>query len=111
VVHYAQAGVQEYVICDRRTYRKKTTEEEIGYRLTQGHYQPITPDDDGRIWCETVGLWISLQDGHIVLEDGETGERLQTALELDQENQALSQENQALSQENQEMVALLARYQ
>jgi Uma2 family endonuclease/FtsZ-binding cell division protein ZapB len=124
VVHYARAGVQEYVICDRRTYRKQLTEEVLGYRLIGGHYQPITPDDEGRILCQTLGLWISLQAGQIILEDAQTGERLKTAQELSQENQELSQENQELSQENQElsqenqelsqenqeMTALLARY-
>jgi Uma2 family endonuclease/FtsZ-binding cell division protein ZapB len=130
-VHYAQAGVQEYVICDRRTYRKQLTEEVLGYRLRGNHYQPITPDEDGRILCQTLGVWISLQSGQIVLEDAETGERLKTSQELaeeveelsqenqelsqenqelSQENQELSQENQELSQENQDMTALLARY-
>lgn len=65
--------------------------------------QPITPDEEGRILCETVGLWISLREGRIVLEDAETGERLKTSQEL-------AQENQELVQENQDMAALLARY-
>jgi Uma2 family endonuclease len=110
VLHYAAAGVQEYVICDRRRYRKQILEEVLGYRLRNGQYQPISPDDEGRILCQTVGLWMSLQDGQIVLEDADTGERLKTSLELSQENQELSQENQELSQENQDMAALLDRY-
>jgi Uma2 family endonuclease len=103
VMEYAIAGVQEYVICDRRRVRKQLVEEVLGYRLKGSHYQPISPDEEGRILCQTVGLWISLREGQIVLEDAETGERLKTSQEL-------AQENQEMAQENQEMAALLARY-
>jgi hypothetical protein len=96
VMQYAQAGVEEYVIVDRRTYRKQTVDEVLGYRLVGCAYQPVSPDDEGRILCQTVGLWMSLQDGHLVLEDVQTGERLKTSEEL--------------AAENQELIALLARY-
>ncbi|NJP08700.1 MAG: Uma2 family endonuclease [Leptolyngbyaceae cyanobacterium RU_5_1] len=96
VVHYARAGVQEYVILDRRTYRKQVRDEVLGYRLVNGHSQPITTDEEGRILCETVQLWISLQDGQLVMEDSQTGERLKTSLELERDNQ--------------DMAAMLARY-
>lgn len=104
VVQYAQAGVQEYAIIDRRRYRKQVLDEVLGYRLVGNHYQPITPDEEGRILCQTVGLWISLQDGQLVMEDIQTGERLKTSLELEAANQALEQQAA-------EMAALLARYQ
>lgn len=110
VVQYAQAGVQEYVILDRRRYRKQTLDEVLGYRLVDGHYQPLTPDDDGRILCQTIGVWISLQE-QLVMEDAETGKRLMTSLELEAANQALEAANQALEQQASEMAALLARYQ
>lgn len=132
VVEYAQAMVQEYIIVDRRTYRKQVLDEVLGYRLVGGHYQPITPDQEGRILCETVGLWIGLQDGRLIMEDAQTGQRLKTSVELAAENQELAAENQELAAENQElatenqelatakelaqqqaadMAALLARYQ
>ncbi|HBB35861.1 MAG TPA: hypothetical protein DDZ80_02825 [Cyanobacteria bacterium UBA8803] len=85
VLHYAQAQVQEYLIVDRRKYRGQILEEVIGYRLVApGSYQPITPDDEGRIISDVTGLWISLQEGRLVLEDAQTGERLLTAYELAQ---------------------------
>lgn len=56
VVEYAKAKVQEYAIVDRRTYRGQILDEVLGYRLVEGHYQPITPDDEGRILCDTIGL-------------------------------------------------------
>ncbi len=89
VQHYARAGVQEYIILDRRKYRKQTWEEVIGYRLVEPNvYQPITPDEEGRILSHVLGLWISLQDGQVVLENAQTGERLLTSLELSQRAEA-----------------------
>ncbi|MCA1992376.1 MAG: Uma2 family endonuclease [Coleofasciculus sp. S288] len=118
VVEYARARVQEYVIIDRRTYRGQVLDEVLGYRLVSGHYQPITPDDEGRILCDTVGLWLSLQDGCLVMEDAQTGQRLKTSAELAAENQELTAENQELAaakelaqQQAAEMAALLTRYQ
>ncbi|MFB2833872.1 Uma2 family endonuclease [Floridanema evergladense] len=103
VVEYARAQVQEYVIIDRRTYRGQELEEVLGYRLVGGFYQPITPDEEGRILAETVGIWIGLREGRLVMEDVQTGERLKTSLELEAENQVLEQQSG-------EMAALLARY-
>ena len=96
VKHYADAGVQEYVILDQRTLRKKVVEEVLGYRLVNGHYLPIAPDDQGRILCTTVGVWISLKNGRVVMEDAATGERLLNHRELlqraEQAEQQLEQE-------------------
>lgn len=97
VVQYALAGVREYVIVDRRRQRGQILEEVLGYRLVAGHYQPITPDEEGRIFCETVGVLMSLQEGSLVIEDGSTGERLLSSVELEEANA--------------EMAKLLARYQ
>lgn len=88
VEEYELAGVLEYVILDRVERRRQVSDEVIGYRLVRGRYRLITPDDQGRILCQTVGVWISLQDGQLVMEDAETGERLLTAQELDAARQA-----------------------
>jgi hypothetical protein len=106
VLHYAKAQVQEYIILDRRTYRKQTLEEVIGYRLASpGIYQPITPDDEGRVFSQVAGLWISLRDGQVMLENPETGERLLTAFELeqraDEERQRADEERQRADEERQ----------
>jgi Uma2 family endonuclease len=89
VEQYERAHIQEYVIVDRRTQRGQVLEEVLGYRLVAGRYRPLTPDDDGRILCKTVGLWISLREGNIVMEDVQTGERLRTSGELEAENEDL----------------------
>jgi hypothetical protein len=59
-------------------------EEVLGYRLVDGQYLPLTPDEDGRILFETVGLLIGLQQSRVVMEDAQTGERLLTSQELEQ---------------------------
>lgn len=105
VVEYARARVEEYVIIDRRTQRGQELDEILGYRLVQGHYQPITPDEEGRIFCATVGLWMSFIDGSLVMVDGETGERLLTSSELAATNQELTATNQELAATNQELAA------
>jgi hypothetical protein len=84
VKEYAQALVQEYIIIDRRTQRGQTIEEVLGYRLADGQYLPLLPDDEGRILSETVGVWIGLQDNQVTITDATTGERLLTSLELEQ---------------------------
>jgi len=88
VEEYERAGVQEYVIVDRRRQRGQMVEEVIGYRLVGGRYRPIAPDEEGRILCRTVGLWLSLQEGQLVMEDAETGERLLTSRELEAAREA-----------------------
>jgi len=110
VVEYAQARVQEYVIIDRRTSRQQVLEEVLGYRLVSENYQPITPDEEGRILCETVGLFISLRSGRIVMEDAQTGDRLQTSLELKTAYHELEATNALAQQQIAEMAALLAQY-
>ena len=82
VEHYERARVQEYIILDRRQRRGQITYEALGYRLARGRYAPIAPDDQERILCRTVGLYLSLRDGELVIEDAATGERLLTSKEL-----------------------------
>ena len=108
VRHYAQAGVREYIILDRRKQRGDYVDEAIGYRLDdEGQYLPLIPDEEGRVLCETVGLWIGLQDGRVVMVDALTQERLLTALELQQKltqtEQQLTQAEQQLTQTEQKL--------
>lgn len=97
VKEYAQAGVQEYVIFDRRRQRGEFVEEVLGYRLVDGIYLPMVPDEEGRILAETVGLWIGLQDSQVVMVDAETNQRLLNSLELEQ--RAVESEQRAVESE------------
>ena len=85
---YESAGIREYVILDRRKQRKGVVYEALGYRLSEGRYHAIVPDDDGFIFCEMVGLRIGFDEGQVVLEDPATGERLRTYIEAEAYAQA-----------------------
>ncbi len=81
VAIYAKAGIREYVIFDHRTRRGQGIDEVLGYRLLENAYLPMSPDEDGFVYCETVGLRMGLDNGRVVLIDGETGARLPTHTE------------------------------
>jgi hypothetical protein len=70
VRHYEIARVQDYIILDRRKQRGEYIDEVIGYRLDEeGQYLPLIPDEQGRVLCQSVGLWMGLQDGKVVMVD------------------------------------------
>ncbi len=96
VAIYARGGVQEYVIVDRRARRGQVWYEMLGYRLVGGHYQPIPQDSAGWLECRTLGLKITMQGEQIAIQDSETGERLLTSVELDEENRHLKAQLAAL---------------
>ncbi len=98
VRHYATAGVQEYIILDRRKQRGIYVDEIIGYRLDgEGQYLPLIPDDEGRVFCQTVGVWMGLEEGKVVMVDATTGERLLASWEL--QAQLLQTEQQLIQAE------------
>jgi Putative restriction endonuclease len=108
VRHYARAGVREYIILDRRKQRGDYIDEVIGYRLDdEGQYLPLIPDEEGRVLCQTLGLWIGLHEGKVVMVDAATEERLPTSLELQQQltqtEQQLTQTEQQLTQTEQQL--------
>lgn len=84
VKEYSQASVQEYIIIDQRKQRSQVIEEVIGYRLLEGSYIPITPDEEGWVLCDTVGVKISLDQGQVLMEDATTGEKLLTSSQLEE---------------------------
>jgi len=113
VQQYARAGIREYIIFDRRRQGGQMLDEVLGYRLMDGTYVPITPDEEERIMCETVGLWMGLHDGEVVMVDAQTQERLLRSTELDQwaiqaQEQASQAEQRATQAE--QRVAQLAEF-
>lgn len=81
VEHYARAKVQEYVYIDYWTRKGQMVWEIAGFRLHGDHYLPMLPDEDGAIYCETVGVRMGVEDGRVWMENYETGERLLTNAE------------------------------
>ncbi|MBI3360726.1 MAG: Uma2 family endonuclease [Chloroflexi bacterium] len=80
---YERAGVQEYVILEQREQREQIVETVTGYRLVRDRYRPILLEEDGRMRLQTVGLYIGLQNGKVVLEDVVSGERLRNIEEAE----------------------------
>ncbi|MGB8701612.1 MAG: Uma2 family endonuclease, partial [Thermosynechococcaceae cyanobacterium] len=113
VKEYAWAGVQEYIILDRRQQRGQWLDEAIGYRLIEGFFLPITPDENGMVLSDAIGVRIGLENSKVVLVDQASGERLLTSLDLErqveQEQQRAEQERQRAEQERQRAERLAER--
>lgn len=108
VEEYERAGVQEYVIIDRRRERGELAIQLLGYQLSDGRYREIISDDQGRILLETVGLWMGVNQDQVVLENAASGERLLTAHELEAR---LREEQAAREAAERQIAALNARLQ
>jgi Uma2 family endonuclease len=98
VKQYARAGVAEYLILDRRRQRGQLLDEVLGYRLEEGSYGPIAPDEEGRIFSQELDVWIGMFEGKVILFEGATGEPLPNSQALEQlaerESQRAEQESQ-----------------
>jgi DNA-binding CsgD family transcriptional regulator len=77
--------VAEYIILDRRPQRGELIDEVIGYRLEEKSYVPITPDEEGRIGCPTIGVKVGLVEGQVKLWEAETGEPLLSSQEIEEQ--------------------------
>lgn len=57
---YAQAGVQEYFIIDsgERAGNPALAYQVLGYRLVKQRYEPIPPEQDGRVYSKVNRLWL-----------------------------------------------------
>jgi Uma2 family endonuclease len=78
---YARAGVVEYFILEADEGGGRHSI--VGYRLQDGGYATITPDDQGRSWSEINRLWLGVERSETVLflVDGRTGERIEPPAE------------------------------
>lgn len=96
---YEQAGVEEYVILEEKEQRGQTINLITGYRLINDRYRPILLEDDGRMPLNSVGLFISLENGKVVLEELESGRRLLDIEEIETARVELQAEVEALRAE------------
>ena len=54
----------EYLVYD------PDTEGLRGWRLAAGRYEPITPNEQGWLWCNELGLWLGVADYQFVEQAG-----------------------------------------
>ena len=72
-------GVREYFMYDPKgEYLNPRLQ---GSRLERGVYLSLMPDAQGRLYSETLDLYLQLEDGQLRLIDRQTGERLLTSQE------------------------------
>ena len=58
--HYADVGVEWYVIVDIAIRRDMPVKRLMGYQLTANGYEPIPPNANGWLWLGSVKLWLGL---------------------------------------------------
>jgi Uma2 family endonuclease len=97
---YERLGVREYILFDPDgEYLRPRLQ---GFRLVEGRYEPIKPDEDGRLWSEELGFFMKPEGLVLRLFDGTTGASVPTRQErVDQERQRAEQERQRAEQERQ----------
>lgn len=72
---YARARVQEYIIIQpvALSPSQPATLSVTGFRLDQDVYQPIFPDNQGRIYSATNKAWFLADDDHLQIIEERTG--------------------------------------
>ena len=72
VAHYAQVGVEWYVIVDIVIRRDMSSKRLLGYELIEGGYQRFEPNEKGWLWLAPVKLWLGWQGEDIACYDAES---------------------------------------
>ncbi len=76
---YRRLGVKEYFLYDPTAeYLRPPLE---GFRLKQAEEIRITPDDTGALKCEQLDILLRLEEGKLVMRDGQSGAVLLTGEE------------------------------
>jgi hypothetical protein len=79
---YDLAGVPLYVIVDITHRRGQTILRLLGYRQTPTVYEPLAPNEQGRLWLEPVRLWLGIQGTQVLCYD-EAGNVIGDYLQVD----------------------------
>jgi Uma2 family endonuclease len=78
---YARLGVREYFLYDPSgEYLRPPLR---GFRLEQGRYRHIEPDERGWLACARLDITLCLENGDLVLLDARTGQRQPTEAEAE----------------------------
>lgn len=80
---YEKWGVAEYFVYDPRPCTPKQNEPRLyAWRLVEGKFQPIEPDNQGRMWSEQLVSWFGSDGAFVRLYDEEGNQRLTQAERL-----------------------------
>jgi colicin import membrane protein len=72
-VYYHRAGVPLYIIVDARPGPKGRRAKLFGFRHGAEGYEPLPLDDQDRLWVDSMGIWLAVDNGRVVGIDGQTG--------------------------------------
>jgi colicin import membrane protein len=106
VEYYHQAGVPLYVIIDDREVGGQRRLQLIGHRHTPDGYEPLEPDERGRLWLEPVRLWLGVTGDRVACYDPDTDQEIGDYVEL---SRAMVAEAEARAAEAQARVEAEAR--
>ena len=71
VDHYAQVGVEWYVIVDIVIRRDMPEKRLLGYQLTLDGYESLEPNGNGWLWLAPVNLWLGWHGENIACYDAD----------------------------------------
>ena len=54
---------------DARIRRGHTHYSLLGYQLDNGHYEPLSPNDQGWLWLPPVRVWLGLRNNWLICYD------------------------------------------
>lgn len=91
VILYRRVGIPEYLIVDSQLRDRRFRL--LGYRLGPSGYEPIEPDEEGRLLSETTGLWFQVSpDGRRVrIFEHPSGRLLPSRQEIEEKAKAEAQ--------------------
>jgi flagellar biosynthesis GTPase FlhF len=82
--YYRQAGVPVYALVDRDDSQEPPVVSLLGFRGTADGYVPMTPDERGWLWVDTVRVWLAAEGDRVICYD-EQGRRIADAVQLHEE--------------------------
>jgi colicin import membrane protein len=84
VTEYERAGVPLYIIVDELPDEGERRLHLFAYRASPGGYVRVEANEQGRLWLDSVRLWLGSEGGQVVCYN-EEGQRMPTSLELAQQ--------------------------
>ena len=81
---YHRAGIRTYLVVDDLGRGGPRQLRLVGYRWEPSGYEPMVPDDRGRLWLEAVRVWLRVDGDRVACDDPETGRRFGDYAEVDQ---------------------------
>ncbi len=106
---YAQLGVREYILFD--PLHEYLSQQLIGFRLGKEGYAQITPDENGNLFSEELGVVLSLEEHYLRVLDPNTAQpvpSLHEAVSLMRQESQRAQKATLLAQQEAQRAERLA---